>query len=116
MLLQHKFMESKISNISIESLLLQLGLRCDRWVELEVIDKQTDWILDNMNLLESLPKKVRGDLTNLRSNNVLKRRKTICALCRRLARYIQAAILRKRKQVYINKRTESRYIYKLIKG
>ena len=108
-------MESKISNISIEALLLQLGLRCDRWVDLEVIDKQTDWILDNMILLESLPKKVRGDLTNLRSNNVLKRRKTIVSLCRRLARYIEAAVLAKRKQVYINKKTISRYSYRLIK-
>ena len=108
-------MESKISNISIEALLLQLGLRCDRWVDLEVIDKQTDWILDNMILLESLPKKVRGDLTNLRSNNVLKRRKTIVSLCRRLARYIQAAIIRKRRQLYIDKKTISRYSYRLIK-
>ena len=104
----------KTSDISIEALLLQLGLRCDRWVDLEVIDKQTDWILDNMILLESLPKKVRGDLTNLRSNNVLKRRKTIVSLCRRLARYIEAAVLAKRKQVYINKKTESRYSYRLL--
>ena len=105
----------KKSDISIEALLLKLGLRCDRWVDLEVIDKQTDWILDNMILLESLPKKVRGDLTNLRSNNVLKRRKTIVSLCRRLARYIEAAVLAKRKQVYINKKTISRYSYRLIK-
>ena len=109
-------MESKISNISIEALLLQLGLRCDRWVDLEVIDKQTDWILDNMNLFDTLPKKVQGDLKNLKSNNVLKRRKTICALCRRLARYIEAAVLRKRRQIYINKKTESRYSYRLIKS
>tara|TARA_B110000858_G_C17647365_1_gene401016 strand:- start:132 stop:461 length:330 start_codon:yes stop_codon:yes gene_type:complete len=109
-------MESKISNISIEALLLQLGLRCDRWVDLEVIDKQTDWILDNMNLFDTLPKKVQGDLKNLKSNNVLKRRKTIVSLCRRLARYIEAAVLAKRKQVYINKKTESRYSYRLIKS
>ena len=109
-------MESKISNISIEALLLQLGLRCDRWVDLEVIDKQTDWILDNMNLFDTLPKKVQGDLKNLKSNNVLKRRKTIVSLCRRLARYIEAAVLAKRKQVYINKKTISRYSYRLIKS
>ena len=106
----------KKSDISIEALLLQLGVRCDRWTDLEVIDKQTDWILDNMNLFDTLPKKVQGDLKNLKSNNVLKRRKTIVSLCRRLARYIAAAVLAKRKQVYINKRTESRYSYRLIKS
>ena len=109
-------MESKISNISIEALLLKLGLRCDRWVDLEVIDRQTDWILDNMTLFDNLPKKIKGDLTNLRSENVLKRRKTIVSLCRRLARYIEAAVLAKRKQVYINKKTISRYSYRLIKS
>ena len=108
-------MESKISNISIEALLLKIGLRCDRWVDLEVIDKQTNWILDNMNLFEHLPKNVRGNLSNLRSVDTLKRRKTICALCRRLARYIEAAIIRKKRQVYIDKKTVSKYSYKLVK-
>ena len=106
----------KKSDISIEALLLKLGLRCDRWVDLEVIDRQTDWILDNMTLFDNLPKKIKGDLTNLRSENVLKRRKTIVSLCRRLARYIEAAVLAKRKQVYINKKTISRYSYRLIKS
>ena len=109
-------MVSQKIDISIEALLLKIGLRCDRWVDLEVIDRQTEWILDNMTLFDNLPKKIKGDLTNLRSENVLKRRKTICALCRRLARYIQAAIIRKRRQLYINKKTISRYSYRLIKS
>ena len=116
MLTQHKYMVSKNSDILIEALLLQLGLRCDRWVDLEVIDNQTKWILENIEMLDSLPKKVKGNLINLTSNDTLKRRKCICALCRRLAGYIEAAIIRKRKQVYINKKTESRYSYLLIKA
>ena len=103
-------------NSDIQALLLQMGLRLDKWVSLDVLDEKTEWILDNMTLFDDLPKKIKGDLTNLRSENVLKRRKTICALCRRLARYIEAAVLRKRRQIYINKKTESRYSYRLIKS
>jgi len=107
-------MVSQKNDISIEALLLKIGLSRDKWTDLEVIDAQTDWILDNMNLFEHLPKNVRGNLSNLRSVDTLKRRKTICALCRRLARYIEAAIIRKKKQIYINKKTESRYSYRLL--
>ena len=105
-----------ISNLAIEDILTQIGLRLDKWVSLDVLDEKTDWILENMALFDNLPKKIRGNLSNLSSQDTLKRRKTICALCRRLARYIEAAVLRKRKQVYINQKTESRYSYRLIKS
>ena len=104
------------SNSAIEEILTEIGLRLDKWVSLDVLDEKTEWILDNMGLFDNLPKKIRGDLSNLYSKDTLKRRKTICALCRRLARYIEAAVLRKRQQVYINKKTISRYSYRLIKA
>ena len=108
-------MESSNKEV-IEEVLHALGLNLNRWTNLETIDAGIAFVIANINLLDNLPKKIRGDLSNLSSEDTLKRRKCVCALSRRLARGIEKAILTKRKQIYVNKRTESRYIYKLIQG
>jgi hypothetical protein len=100
----------------IEEVLYALGLNLNSWTDLETIDAGIDFVLANMESISILPIKIRGNLTNLSSENTKKRRQCICGFRRRLARGIERAILTKRKQIYINKRTESRYIYKLIQG
>ena len=100
----------------IEQVLQELGLNLNSWTDLETIDAGIAFVIANMDSISNLPKKVRGNLTNLSSENTKKRRQCICGFSRRLARGIERAILTKRKQIYINKRTESRYIYKLIQG
>ena len=100
----------------IEQVLYALGLNLNSWTNLETIDAGCAFVIANLDLLENLPKKVRGNLSNLNSKDTKKRRQCICGFSRRLAKSIEKAILTKRNQVYINKRTESRYIYKLIQG
>ena len=100
----------------IEDVLYALGLNLNSWTDLETIDAGIDFVLANMESISKLPIKIRGNLTNLSSENTKKRRQCICGFTRRLAKGIEKAILTKRKQIYINKRTESRYIYKLIQG
>ena len=100
----------------IEELLRALGLKLDSWTDLETIDAGCAFVLANMESISNLPKKVRGNLSNLNSKDTKKRRQCICGFSRRLAKGIEKAILTKRKQIYIDKRTESRYIYKLIQG
>ena len=100
----------------IEQVLQELGLNLNSWTDLETIDAGCAFVLANMESISKLPIKIRGNLTNLSSENTKKRRQCICGFSRRLARGIERAILTKRKQIYINKRTESRYIYKLIQG
>ena len=100
----------------IEDVLHALGLNLNSWTDLETIDAGIAFVIANMDSISNLPKKVRGNLTNLSSENTKKRRQCICGFSRRLARGIERAILTKRNQIYINKRTESRYIYKLIQG
>jgi hypothetical protein len=100
----------------IEQVLYALGLNLNSWTNLERIDAGCAFVIANLDLLENLPKKVRGNLSNLNSKDTKKRRQCICGFSRRLAKSIEKAILTKRNQVYINKKTESRYIYKLIQG
>ena len=100
----------------IEDILIQIGLKPNNWISLDMLDAGCSFILENMDLLKNLPKKIRGNLIHLTSDDTLKRRKCICALVRRLARYIEGAILRKRQQKYVNKKTKSFYSYKLIKA
>ena len=100
----------------IEQVLRELGLNLNSWTNLETIDAGVDFVLANMESISKLPIKIRGNLTNLSSENTKKRRQCICGFTRRLAKGIEKAILTKRKQIYIDKRTESRYIYKLIQG
>ena len=98
----------------IEQILQQLGLWEEAWVELDRIDSGIEFILANKSLLESLPARVRGDLSFLESDKDLYRRKAVCSLARRLAKEIESAIIRKRTQIRRNKKTVSIYHYKRI--
>jgi hypothetical protein len=103
------------SHLAIEEILTEIGLKTNTWTSLEQIDAGCSFILENMDLLKNLPQKVRGNLSHLTSENTKKRRRCICALTRRLAMYTEQAIIRKRIQVYIDKKTVSKYSYKLVK-
>ena len=98
----------------IEQILQQLGLWDETWVELDRLDAGIEFILKNKDMLESLPARVRGDTSFLSSDIGLYRRKAVCSLARRLAKEIEAAIIRKRTQIRVNKKTVSKYHYKLI--
>ena len=100
----------------IEQVLQELGLNLNSWTDLETIDAGCAFVIANMDSISNLPIKIRGNLSNLNSKDTKKRRQCICGFSRRLAKSIEKAILTKRNQVYINKKTESRYIYKLIQG
>jgi hypothetical protein len=108
--LNHKNMTSPIAN----QLFNALGLTKD-WTSLDVIDKGCSFILANEALLrEKLNKTIVGDLSLLRSETPMVRRKSLLAFARRVAASEQAAIIRKRKQVRTGKKTVSQYSYKLI--
>ena len=107
-------MNDMSSQTIIEQILSELGLWNETWTELDRIDAGIEFILQNKELLDSLPARVRGDLKFLESDIDLYRRKTICSLARRLAKEIEAAIIRKRTQIRVNKKTVSKYHYKLI--
>lgn len=97
-----------------QQLFTALSLSRD-WTELDVIDKGCAFILANEELLrEKLKKRVVGDLRLLKSEVPLIRRKSLLAFCRRLAASIDAAIICKRRQVRVQKKTVSRYSYKLL--
>ena len=101
----------------IEEILEQLGLLSGDWQDLDVIDASCGFVVSNIDSLAKLPKSVRGDLSLLTSDVALFRRKTLMGLCRRLARELQGAIIRRRKQIrQKNGKTVSRYSYKLIVG
>lgn len=91
-----------------------LGLTKD-WTSLDVIDKGCSFILANEPLLhEKLNKRIVGDLSLLRSETPMVRRKSLLAFARRVAASQQAAIIRKRKQIRTGKKTVSQYSYRLI--
>ena len=98
----------------IEQILAELGLLGGKWTALEEIDAGVNFCLANKDMLESLPARVRGDLSFLSSDIDLYRRKSVCSLARRLAKEIESAIIRKRTQIRVNKKTISKYHYKLI--
>ena len=100
----------------IERLLLELGLADECWTELDRIDAGCAFILENKDLLETLPKRVQGDLSFLTSDVAVYRRKAVCALARRMAKEMHAAIVARRKQVRENGKTVSKYSYKLVKA
>tara|TARA_B100000780_G_C21109101_1_gene448071 strand:+ start:1411 stop:1734 length:324 start_codon:yes stop_codon:yes gene_type:complete len=101
------------SKAVVEEMLQQLGLLEGKWTKLERIDAGCGFIVQNIELLSTLPKRVVGDTTALSSKVTLTRRKSVCALARRLAKELQASIIRRRKQVRINKKTVSLYSYRL---
>ena len=91
-----------------------LGLD-NNWTSLDVIDKGCCFILTNQDLLrEKLNKRVVGDLKLLQSDVPMVRRKSLLAFARRVASSLDAAIIRKRKQVRVKNKTISKYSYKLI--
>ena len=91
-----------------------LGLNAE-WTPLTRIDSGCKFVLDNEHILKSkLPKRCIGELSLLRSDVALIRRKSLLAFARRLAAESEGAIIRKRVQVRIDKKTISRYSYKLL--
>ena len=98
----------------IEEILSELGLSTEEWTALDRLDSGVAFILENKDMLESLPARVRGDTSFLSSDIDLYRRKAICALARRLAKEIESAIIRKRTQIRVNKKTVSKYHYKMV--
>jgi len=99
----------------IEEMLQQLGLLNGDWQELAAIDAKCATILENKDMLEALPKRVRGkNIEMLTSEVALTRRKTLLGLARRLAREMEGAIIRRRFQKRINSKTVSLYSYKYI--
>jgi len=92
-----------------------LGIRNGEWQSLDVIDQGCYYILENEELLHStLPKKVVGNLTLLKSNIPLVRRKSLMGFVRRCCAFQHSAILRKRQQVRVQNKTVSLYSYKMI--
>ena len=85
------------------------------WTPLDVIDEGCSFILENEDLLrENLNKRIVGDLTLLRSDIAMVRRKSLLAFARRVAASEQAAIIRSRKQIRQGQKTVTRYSYKLL--
>ena len=98
----------------IHKVFSQLGLNKD-WTDLDTIDNGCKFVLDNQDLLnETLPRRVVGDLSLLASEIPAVRRRSLLCFARRLATCLNAAIIRKRKQIRIGKKTVSKYSYKLI--
>lgn len=100
----------------IEQMLQELGLLSKNWTKLDTIDAGVDFVLENRELLDSLPKRIVGDLRLLSSDVALVRRKSLLSLCRRMAAALEGAIIRKRTQVRDKKlkKTISHYSYKYI--
>ena len=100
----------------IEQMLHELGLLDKNWTKLDTIDAGVGFILGNQNLLDTLPKRIVGDLTLLSSNVPLVRRKSLLSLCRRMAAEMEGAIIRKGEQVRdkSTRKTISYYSYRLI--
>ena len=107
-------MKHMTSQPIIEQILEQLGLSTEQWTELDRVDAGCAFILANQDMLASLPKRVRGDISFLKSDIDMYRRKAVCSLARRLAKEIDSAIIGKRTQIRVNKKTVSKYHYKLI--
>lgn len=103
-----------MSNQVIRKVFNALGIS-DEWTTLTRIDKGCSFVLENEKLLiETLPKRCIGDLSLLRSEVPLVRRKSLLAFARRLAAELEFAIIRKRQQIRVDKKTISRYSYKLL--
>ena len=93
-----------------------LGLNGE-WTSLETIDSGCHYVLENQDLLkEKLPKRIVGDLTLLSSDVALTRRKSLLAFARRIATYLECGLIRKRTQIRVNKKTVSKYSYKLVRA
>ena len=104
------------TNPVIEQLLQEIGLLSGEWQELEIIDASSAFLVENIDLLTALPKRVRGNLNLLSSDVALIRRKSLMSLCRRLANELEGAIIRRRKQRWKDGKNLSMYSYKLIKS
>ena len=100
----------------IEQLLQQVGLLSGEWQDLEIIDASCAFLVENIDLLAALPKRVHGNLNLLSSDIIVVRRKSLLSLCRRLAREMDGAIIRRRRQRWKDGKNRSMYSYKLIKA
>ena len=79
----------------------------------EQIDLAKEWILSNLDKLESiLPRYVLGNLaTGLRSDHS---RRSLLGFIRRLAQFLEGNVLAKRIQYQKNGRNTCKYMYKII--
>tara|TARA_B110001450_G_C17516678_1_gene438772 strand:+ start:121 stop:549 length:429 start_codon:yes stop_codon:yes gene_type:complete len=109
--------KTKCTDGVFEQILEKIGLSTETWTDLDKLDVDgCAFVLSNKELIGSLPLRVIGNLTFLSSDNPLYRRKAICAFARRLARELSGAVVRQRTQIRVNKKTISKYKYKLIRG
>lgn len=107
--------KTKCAPIVFKQILENIGLSTETWTELDTLDVTgCAFVLANKDLINSLPLLVRGNLKFITSENPLYRRKTLCGLARRLARELSGAVIRQRTQIRVNKKTTSKYKYKLI--
>ena len=105
---------TKSNESVIQQVFHALGLNKD-WIDLETIDKGCTFVLENEDLLLSkLPRRIVGDLSLLASDVPFTRRRSLLCFARRLAQCLDAAIIRKRKQIRVGKKTISKYSYRLI--
>ncbi len=102
------------TNPVIVQMLKQFGLLTGEWQELEQLDAQCHFVLENKEVLDTLPRRVVGDLTFLSSDVALVRRKTLLSFVRRLCRETEGALVRRRHQKRINRKTVSFYSYRYI--
>ena len=79
----------------------------------EQIDLAKEWILSNLDKLESiLPKYILGNVaTGLRTEHS---RRTLMGFLRRLAQFLEGNVLAKRIQYQKNGRNTCKYMYKII--
>lgn len=109
--------KTKCTHTVFEQILEKIGLSTETWTDLDKLDLDgCAFVLSNKELISSLPLRVIGNLTFLSSVNQLYRRKAICAFARRLARELSSAVVRQRTQIRVNKKTISKYKYKLIRA
>ena len=101
---------------TVQQMLEQLELWDGKWQELDSIDNKCILMIENLDVLATLPKRVVGNLSKLSSKTRLKRVKTILSLARRMAREVEGAIVRRRFQKRLNNKTISCYSYRFITG
>ena len=77
----------------------------------EQIDKARDWAFQNGAELDKLPKYVLGNLEGLRKESY---RRTLMALLRRIAQFLQLSVVRRRQQYLKNGKNTTKYMYKIV--
>ena len=76
----------------------------------EQVDKARDWAFQNGAELDKLPKYVLGNLEGLRKESY---RRTLMALLRRIAQFVQLSVFRRPQQYLENGKNTTKYMYKI---